>query len=219
MKNYNNLRIAIVGRNQFTGNYEKALSHFGVYTKTLLTLGQLQEFDSLILPGGGDITPAFFGQKNKGSREIDTELDILQIQALDLFVRLGKPILGICKGMQLINIYFGGNIVQHLPTSHKHEYRDKDQIHLTHSINGSTLHRLYGDYFFVNSAHHQGIDIPGKLLKITQTADDGVVEGIEHMSLPILGVQWHPERLFKEEKEKTTINGSLLFQEFLSLSL
>ena len=68
----------------------------------------------------------------------------------------------------------------------------------------------------MNSAHHQGIDLPGKLLKVTQTCSDGVIEGIEHLSLPVLGVQWHPERLMESPKEKNAVSGAPLFQEFLS---
>lgn len=224
MKKYSDLKAAIVGRSQFTANYEAALRSFRVNTQTVLSTGELQTYDLLILPGGGDITPAFFGQKNKGSGNIDTELDILQIQALDLFVRLKKPVLGICKGMQLINVFFGGNIRQHLPTASSHAYRDQDQYHSTHALPGSTLHRLYGECFTVNSAHHQGIDVPGRQLEITQTAPDGVAEGIEHSALPILGVQWHPERLMKRapsgaQTKKDAVNGSLLFQEFLSRAL
>ena len=216
MKNHSPLKAAIVGRTQFTGNYEKALRSLGVHVQTLLSTGKLQSFDLLILPGGGDITPAFFGQKNKGSRDIDTELDILQIQALDLFVRHQKPVLGICKGMQLINIFFGGSMKQHLPTASAHEYVKGDQYHLTQALPGSVLHKLYGDRFIVNSAHPQGIDLPGKLLKVTQTCSDGVIEGIEHLSLPVLGVQWHPERLMESPKEKNAVSGAPLFQEFLS---
>ena len=58
--------------------------------------------------------------------------------------------------------------------------------------------------------------MPGKLLKVTQTCSDGVIEGIEHLSLPVLGVQWHPERLMESPKEKNAVSGAPLFQEFLS---
>lgn len=218
MKKFQELTVAIAGRPHLTKNYETALISNGAIPLTGLTLGEIKFADLLILPGGGDITPAFFGQKNKASKNIDTELDILQLQILDFFVRHKKPILGICKGMQLINVYFGGTILQHLPTAHRHEYQDGDKIHISHAIPGSVLHKLYGPDFYINSAHHQGIDCPGRQLKITQTSPDGVIEGMEHSSLPIMGVQWHPERLTAKEEKKTTVDGSLLIQEFLSWS-
>lgn len=214
MSMYTDLKVAILGRTQFTQNYEKAIGALGACVKTLMSTGELEQYDLLLLPGGGDITPAFFGQKNKGSRNIDTELDILQIQALDYFVRQKKPVLGICKGMQLINIYFGGSMIQDLPTAASHEYCKKDQYHSSHILPGSHLYQLYGSDVMINSAHHQGIDLPGRLLEVTQTAEDGVIEGIEHRKLPILGVQWHPERLFfdKENAPAGFANGARLLE-------
>ena len=218
MKKFLNIRAVIVGRPGFTTNYENALHALQVQVCTSLAPGIIKNSDVLVLPGGGDITPAFFGEKNKGSKDIDTELDILQLQALDFFVRHGKPVLGICKGMQLINVYFGGTIIQHLPTADTHAYCNGDREHTTNSISGSILHKLYGEIMYVNSAHHQGIGKTGKNLIITQTATDNVIEGIEHNCLPIIGVQWHPERIMGDASKKTTVNGSLIFQEFLSLS-
>ena len=216
MKKFSNIRVAIVGRPDLTTNYEKAIQYFQVQTYTGLSLGNLKDCDALILPGGGDITPAFFGENNCGSKDIDTELDILQIQALDFFVKHRKPILGICKGMQLINVFFGGSIIQHLPTADSHAYNNGDRIHISKASPNSILHKLYGEYFTINSAHHQGVGKTGKNLTVTQIANDNVIEGIEHISLPIIGVQWHPERLMEQSSKKTTVNGSLIFQEFLS---
>lgn len=73
-----------------------------------------------------------------------------------------KPVLGICKGMQMINIYFGGDICQHLSVSSGHEHRGVDQIHGSRAVKGSFLERLYGESFPVNSAHHQGVECPGR---------------------------------------------------------
>lgn len=218
MQNFSHLKAAIVGRPQFTTNYENALNEFNVKTCTGLSLCTIRNCDVLILPGGGDITPAFFGEKNHGSKNIDTELDIIQIQALDFFINHGKPVLGICKGMQLINVYFGGTIIQHLSTADTHAYNGKDRMHTSKALPNSTIHKLYGDYFTVNSAHHQGIGNPGKSLKITQISLDNVVECLEHISLPVIGVQWHPERLMDQKSNKAAANGSLIFQEFLSWS-
>lgn len=201
-------KIAIVGREKFTVNYETILSSLSIPHETTLNIGSLHHFDGLLIPGGGDITPAFFGEKNTASKNIDTELDILQIQATELFIKQRKPILGICKGMQLINVVFGGTIIQHLPTAAQHQYTTEDQYHPVHNAPGTLAHFLYKDSCMVNSAHHQGIGTLGKDLHIMQAAEDGIAEGIYHYTLPIVGVQWHPERI---DTKKTATDGSLLF--------
>ena len=93
------LKIAIVGRSKDTANYEHALHAMGAEYLTTMNLGCLEDCQGLLLPGGGDITPAFFGQKNQGSKNIDTELDIIQLQALEFFSKRKRPVFGICKGM------------------------------------------------------------------------------------------------------------------------
>ena len=96
------MKIAVLGRKEASANYEKFILRVCAEPVVSLYPADLTDCEALILPGGGDITPAFFGERNSGSLNIDTELDILQIQALDLFLEKNKPILGICKGMQLI---------------------------------------------------------------------------------------------------------------------
>lgn len=212
-----NLKVVIIGRIKDTLNYEKALHTMGVSYLTTMDMGRLSEYDALLLPGGGDITPAFFGQKNQGSKNIDIELDITQLQALDLFVKWKRPVFGICKGAQIINVFFGGTIIQDLPQAKQHAWNEKDSIHSSHALPESVLFSLYGEHFNINSAHHQGIGALGHDLSVIQTSDDNVIEGIIHNTLPIIGVQWHPERLFDYPSPANTVNGSLLFSYFISL--
>ena len=188
--------IAIAGRLKSTDNYENALNRLSIPYITTLSLNELYHCAGLILPGGGDITPAFFGQKNHGSKSIDTELDIIQLQALEMAVRHNKPVLGICKGMQLINVYFGGTIIQHMNEYEIHAWHKGDRFHSSAIVPDTFLHKLYGDTVLVNSAHHQCLGRLGKNLVVAQFAiPTHTPEAIYHQSLPVYGVQWHPERL------------------------
>lgn len=211
-------RILIAGEPGKTLNYENALRALGACPAAALHLPAAAGYDGLILPGGGDIDPRLFGQLPGGTRAFDPALDRIQIAILRAFVQDKKPVLGICKGMQLINIFFGGDMMQHLPTASAHEYIGSDQVHETSAVHGSWVENLYGGCFTVNSAHHQGVDLPGCGIVYTQHAADGVVEGLEHRFLPIFGVQWHPERLCFGCKEEGAVDGSLLLRNFLKIT-
>ncbi|MCM1112640.1 MAG: gamma-glutamyl-gamma-aminobutyrate hydrolase family protein [Muribaculum sp.] len=208
-----NLKIAILGRPKDTANYERFLQENALTPVTTLNPGEVSSCQGLLLPGGGDITPAFFGENNRGSRSIDTELDILQFQALELCIRNKRPVLGVCKGMQLINVAFGGTIMQDMDSARLHLCPGQDLYHNTRILQGSLLHVLYGGEAVVNSAHHQCLGRLGTGLRVIQFCpEDECPEGIAHESLPILGLQWHPERL---DPRFTTLSGVPLLSFFL----
>lgn len=209
------MRIAIVGKKTETNNYVKYVKSIGAEPVVTFSMGDVVHCGGLILPGGGDITPAFYGEKNHGSRNINTELDILQLQALDLCIRESIPVLGICKGLQIINVGFGGSLIQDLPTASIHRYEDGDKYHSTVTLEDSILHKLYGESPVVNSAHHQAIKELGSGLSAIQWCpDDNCIEAIVHTRLPILGVQWHPERI---DEKRAMISGQKLLTYFVSL--
>lgn len=205
-------KIAILGRRKNTANYEAFLLQNHYIPLTTMEPRDILTCGGLLLPGGGDITPAFFGEHCRGSRNIDTELDILQYRALELCLKLGLPVLGICKGMQLINVALGGTIIQDMADSSPHLSPDGDLYHSAITEKASPLYILYGEEAVVNSAHHQCIDRLGSGLRIIQRcAVDGCPEALSHETLPVLGVQWHPERL---DPRQTKLSGAPVLSVF-----
>lgn len=191
--------ILIAGRPEKIKNYVDAYGKLGVKAVGCFDCewDSITEYQGLVLPGGGDFSLKLLEEENQGSKleTIDETLDFVQWRLLDAYIKQDKPVLGICKGMQLINLYYGGTIVQHLPTACIHAWQDEDQEHMTIALKDSFLAKLYGIRFPVNSAHHQGLGKLGDGLEAIQFAEDCVIEGIQHQSLPVYGVQWHPERM------------------------
>lgn len=199
------------------------------YHETLLALGARPveagadvnpaEYDGLLLPGGWDIDPArYHRDREPGCGQTDPALDELQFAALDAFVRAGKPVFGICRGHQLINVFFGGTLIQDLPQSPRHkwdEVTDEDRAHGSTAVPGSWIAGVYGESFPVNSAHHQAADAVGEGLVVDQYSDDGIVEAMHHESLPVWCVQWHPERMCLSRARPDTVNGSAVIRYFI----
>ena len=112
----------------------------------------------LVLCGGGDIACELFGQEDRGSNPPDLARDRAELALFQAFYGAGKPILGICRGMQIINVALGGTLIQDLPRPQRdfHTWDGADKVHPIACLEGSLLHRLYGPLCSVNSAHHQG---------------------------------------------------------------
>ena len=145
-------KLLIAGYSDSTANYQHAFAKLGASFDTLppksgnltsarkeipsmRSLSKLSycplDYDGLVLPGGGDIAPVLFGAQDEGSRDIDQQLDCLQLRTLKTFLEAEKPVLGICKGLQIINVHFGGTILQDLPEhSHKGSRRDLSRTSL-----------------------------------------------------------------------------------------
>ena len=171
--------------------------------------------DGLLLTGGDDIDPALFGQENWASRGIDRARDQAELALLDAFLGANKPVLAICRGHQAVNVWLGGDLIQDLgqPLVSFHQKEGGDQVHLVRAAEGSLLRRLYGPVFPVNSSHHQALGRLGQGLAASACSEGGVIEAAEHGSLPLICVQFHPERMTGPD----TVDGGALFRVFLEL--
>ena len=179
--------------------------------------------DGILFTGSNcDIDPASYSQENRGSADCDPALDAMELKLFDAFYRAGKPIFGICRGIQLISVALGGSLMQDIPqeipnlTDHDAIYKKERDCHPVTASEGSLLHRLFGKEFLTNSFHHQSVKDPGRDMLVSAVSTDGVIEAIEHTSRPIFGVQWHPERMIGEECE-TLPNMLPLFRHFIDL--
>ncbi len=211
-------KVALAGTENLT-NYIDALKENDIEVIATLDVDEAIKCDGLLLPGGGDIDPSYYGEEMNGSDEPDRELDKAQRDILDAFVKAKKPILGICRGMQLINIYFGGSLHQDLVTRDIHTRKnDNDSIHSVISVaEGNLFENFYGKTFNINSAHHQGAKKLGDGLKEGLRSEDGVCEAIIHEELPIIATQFHPERMSYKQRRDDAVVGEEIFKYFKSL--
>lgn len=169
---------------------------------------------SLLLPGGGDLNPKLYDQENYNnvSLGIDDARDKFENSILRLALEKKLPILGICRGLQLVNVFLGGTLFQHID-GHKGSSDNED---VTHEIKVNQNSLLYSivrlENGVVNSSHHQAIDKIAPCLKVSSRSSDGIIESLEwedsNDKSPLLLVQWHPERM--QGKEKNPFSKKIL---------
>ena len=176
-------------------------------------------YDGLLLAGGGDMDPALFGQENQGSRGIDRARDRAELALLDAFFGAGKPVLAVCRGHQVVNVWLGGGLIQDLDPALApfHGGGEGDRVHPVRAAESSLLRRLYGPVFPVNSSHHQALGRLGRGLTVTARSEGGVAEAAEHESLPLISVQFHPERMTGARLRSDTVDGGAIFRAFLEM--
>ncbi len=173
------------------------------------------QFDALLLSGGGDVESSRYGALDIACTNVDRDRDELELALLRRATDLGLPVLGICRGFQLINVFFGGGLEQdlggHQPDDPVHGVVHHEEIR---PLIGSRLWRAIGDGpLTVNSRHHQAVTHEVLAPSLQATAESGgIIEALEAtMALWIVGVQWHPER-----KGEVSAEAAQLFDTFVA---
>ena len=160
----------------------------------------LDSLDAIVFSGGSDLDPAHYGEEpHPETFGIHEERDRAELELMKAALGRDMPVLGICRGVQVLNIARGGNLIQHLPEivgheGHKHDPPGSFSDHDVEIEPETTLAKILGDRHPVKSHHHQGLDAVGKGLRVSAHADDGSIEGVEDPEHRFaVGVLWHPE--------------------------
>lgn len=199
-------------------NYVNAVNGTGGIATAIYLPEVDLSYDGLVLCGGPDVHPGRYGEGMDGTKAIDEPRDEAELRLAEAFIKAGKPVLGVCRGCQVLNVFFGGTLIQDIPGAEGVHHFDVDLVHEATAVEGSLLHRLYGSRFPVNSMHHQAVKKLGDGLKATMFSETvPVVEAIEHENLPVFAVQWHPERMSFLKRREDTVDGAAVFEAFLEL--
>lgn len=182
--------------------YKEYLEMFKQTNLDIITIGPVSKdtlqflvdnCDGLLLTGGFDIDPIYYHEDihPKTKKELP-ELEELEFSLIRMFTKQNKPILGICRGIQTINVAFGGTLIQDLESDFHMQEEMTGYQHLVTTTNNSLLNKYLGTEFMTNSFHHQAIDKLANDFIISARTEDNIIEGIEKDN--IIAVQWHPEK-------------------------
>jgi putative glutamine amidotransferase len=160
----------------------------------------LDSLDGIVFSGGSDLDPAHYGEEaHPETVGIHEQRDRAELELMKAALDRDMPVLGICRGIQILNVARGGNLIQHLPETVGHEGHKHDPpgSFIDHDVEiepDTTLAKILGDRHPVKSHHHQGLDAVGEGLRVSAHAEDGSIEGVEDPERRfVLGVLWHPE--------------------------
>lgn len=178
----------------------------------------VEDYDALVVPGGNSVNPEFYNDKARNSHSNfgKKENDRIQIDAVKQFAKAKKPVLGICRGCQLVNVAFKGTLTQCLGTPHTHMSGVSRKVTIAKN---TWLYHRFGTSMTTIHSHHQNVKKLGNGLYATQwDEEDGNIEGFEHETLPVYGLQWHPDKWKgKDGRKRTYRTGIEVFTEFRSV--
>ncbi|CAN5488564.1 gamma-glutamyl-gamma-aminobutyrate hydrolase family protein [soil metagenome] len=156
----------------------------------------VSRLDGIVLTGGADLDPTLWGAGSETERfPPEPSRDRFELAVMEHAEQRRLPVLGICRGMQLLNVRDGGSLHQDVPEHARFDDATGSVAHELVVTPGTLLHRLCGDRLYVNSLHHQTVDRVAAGWVVSATASDGTVEAIELPGLAVIGIQWHPEML------------------------
>ena len=178
-----------------------------IFDKTYLD-NVMETLDGLLLSGGGDINPRLYGEAHqKKLGPLEPRRDDIEMYLIEKAIEKQVPILGICRGYQLLNVYFGGTLIQNLESEYdtkvEHVAVCGRKSSITHTVTfdeGSIYQKIFGENMLeVNSLHHQAVKVLGSGLIESGKSEDGLIEAIEHVCYSkLIGVQWHPEMMIDD---------------------
>ncbi len=179
----------------------------------------IKSFDGFVVSGGKDVHPLFYNEAPEiKCGNFDYDVDEIHIKMIKACIKNKKPILGICRGLQLINIALNGTLYQDMSTQienvkgHDFRYIESQVVHRVDMVKNTVLYEIFGEYALVNSMHHQCIKDLGEDLIASGYSKDGIIESIEYTKEPfIIGVQWHPEALLNKDDKMLP-----LFERFIN---
>lgn len=216
------MKIGVSVKNKISegscGNYVRWIESAGKFFQSEIlfheeknqALKNFESCDALLLSGGEDVTPSLYGQAQwKEVADCNRSRDDFEFELLERSRSRKIPVFGICRGIQIANVFFGGTLIQDIEkvgkTNHKKISGQQDKIHTISVDENSHLFQALGEKNVdVNSSHHQSADKIGKDLKVVAKSEDGIVEALEWENsdgkFPLMLVQWHPERMTFQSK-------------------
>ena len=225
MQNLIKIGVTFTGTDEKHSNYVnwlKGNDNIEIITLSheVTDLESIKDLDGIVLSGGVDMHPKFYGNSvtDYPNKPIgfETKRDGFELEVFNLSQQNAIPLLGVCRGMQLVNCALGGTLNQDngVVANAIHRFENNDKAHGINILSGTLLQEIVSvNRSITNSAHHQSIDKLGNGLAINCTADDGIIEGIEWQQKEnksfFLAVQWHPERMYKFNMQTSPVTKNI----------
>lgn len=177
-----------------------------VFTEDAILQSYVDTIDALMLTGGQDIHPSAYGEESLESvKDVSLKRDAFDLKLFEYALKAGKPILGICRGMQIMNVYFGGTLYQDIAVGTESGHKNNKEramgkaSHMMHLEYPSLMYSIFEEEeVHINSFHHQAIKEVASRFRVTGVSEDGLIEAIEDKDASgpwLVGVQWHPEMM------------------------